>query len=194
MRLFSKIFRVVFIAGLLLGAYSAIGVPLYAQRTDNVTADAAIVLGAAAYGNRPSPIFRERINHAIQLYQDNQVDTLIFTGGVGNRSSNSEAAVARSYAIQRGIPASAILIEESSTSTIENLTNAFALVEGTEIDTFLIVSTPIHQKRAMLIAERLGRDAYTSPTQTTYWRGTGLRQQLYIREVIGYAHHFLLFW
>jgi len=194
MRPIFGLFRLIIICGLLLGWYSALSVPLYAQRTDNITADAAIVLGAAVYGNRPSPVFRERINHAIQLYQDNQVDHIIFTGGIGNRDNISEAAVGRNYAIASGIPVSDILIEEQSTSTIENLTNVYELTKSTDIDTFLIVSTPSHQKRAMLVANRLGMDAYTSPTQTTRWLGTGLRQQLYIREVLGYAHHFLLFW
>lgn len=182
------------IGGLLLGWYSALSVPLYANRTDDVVADAAIVLGAAAYGSRPSPVFRERINHAIQLYEDERADHLIFTGGIGHRDRVSEAAVAKNYAIANGVPASAILIEEQSTSTIENLTNVRALTDGSEINSFLIVSTPIHQKRALLVANRLGMDAYTSPTRTTRWLGTGLRQQLYVREVLGYAHHFLLFW
>ncbi len=186
--------RLLLVGGILLGWYAAVSVPVYALRTDDVTADAAVVLGAAAWGSRPSPVYRERLNHAIALYQQGKVERLIFTGGVGIKSTQSEAEIGRQYALGRGVPDSAILLEPQSTSTIENLTNVRQLAAENDLHTFLIVSTPSHMKRAMLIAKRLGLDAYTSPTRSTLWLRNGTRQQLYVREVLGYAHHLLLFW
>ena len=55
---------------------------------------------------------RERINHAIMLYEQDLVDTLIFTGGQGQANEPPEAEVARRYALTRGVPAEAILTEE----------------------------------------------------------------------------------
>ena len=84
-------------------------------------ADAAIVLGASAYHKNPSPVFRERIRHAVNLYQSGRVSRLIFTGGRAPGSEFSEAAVARRFAIRAGVPPEDILIEELSMTTLGNL-------------------------------------------------------------------------
>ena len=154
------------------------------SRQDQVRhADAAIVLGAAVFRDRPSPILRERINHAISLYQQGWVDTLIFTGGVGRNDEASEAEVAAQYALDRGVPPEAILLETTSTSTLENLANAQELAESHSLETFLIISTPYHMKRAMAIASDLGMEAYSSPTQTTRWISTRTESYFFMREV-----------
>ena len=155
-------------------------------------ADAAIVLGAAVFRERPSPIFRERINHAIMLYENGTVDKLIFTGGVGWGDSRSEAEVARQYALARGVPAEAILLETTSTSTIENLANARQVGTDHGLRTYLIVSTPYHMRRAITIAEDLGMEAYTSPTRTTRWISNYTQSRAYVREVAGYLAYLLL--
>ena len=156
------------------------------------SADAAIVLGAAVFRERPSPVFRERINHAIWLYENGYVEKLIFTGGVGWNDNYSEAEVARQYALSRGIPAQAILVETTSTSTIENLINARQVGADQGLHTYLLVSTPFHMKRAMAIAKDLDMEAYTSPTRTTRWISWYTMSRAYIREVAGYLAYLLL--
>ena len=64
----------------------------------HVRADAALVLGAAAWDKRPSPVFRERINHAITLYQSHRVEKIVFTGGTSKKGYMTEAEVGRRYA------------------------------------------------------------------------------------------------
>ena len=86
-------------------------------------ADAAVVLGAAAWGDKPSPVFRERINHAIALYQSERVEKLIFTGGTRKEGYPSEGEVARKFAIKQGIPSHDILYETRSKDTYQNLVN-----------------------------------------------------------------------
>ncbi|MGN7073210.1 YdcF family protein, partial [Neisseria sp. P0001.S004] len=86
-------------------------------------ADAAVVLGAAAWDKRPSPVFRERINHAITLYQSHRVGKIIFTGGTPKKGFMTEAEVGRRYALKQGIPAHNILFENTSRNTYENLRN-----------------------------------------------------------------------
>ncbi|WP_309245652.1 hypothetical protein [Desmonostoc muscorum] len=66
-------------AFLLAIASSASSIYLYGSSTNNIKADAAIVLGAAVWGEKPSPVFRERINHAINLYKNGSVKAIIFT-------------------------------------------------------------------------------------------------------------------
>jgi len=173
-------------AALLFTLICTIQVTGYAQKDETRPADAAIVLGAAAYGDRPSPIFRERINHAVSLYHQGLVNTLIFTGGRNPNDPLSEAEVARNYALAQGVPAAAILIETTSTNTQENLRNAQEVAVAHNLHTFLIVSTPYHQKRALSLAKDLGLEAYSSPTRTTRWISWFSRGRNCLREVVAY--------
>ncbi len=150
-------------------------------------ADTAIVLGAAVFRDRPSPVLRERINHAIQLYEQGIVSKIIFTGGLGSWDTRTEAEISASYAMARGIPVEDILLEAKSTSTRENLTNAQQIATANNIDSFLIVSTPFHMKRAMTMADNLGMDAHASPTRTTQWISGLTKSRAYMREVVVYA-------
>jgi len=82
---------------LLLVVLVAVRIYTYGNNAVDVHCDAAIVLGAAVWGNDVSPVFRERINHAIDLYRRGKVRKIIFTGGQGNRNELTEAAEARQY-------------------------------------------------------------------------------------------------
>lgn len=166
----------------------------YAERDETQPAEAAIVLGAAVRYGRPTPIFRERINHAIDLYHEGTVDNLIFTGGIGRGDISSEAAVARAYAIERGVSPSAILIEEKSTNTIQNLLFARQVATMADIDSFLIVSTPYHMKRAMWITRDLDMTAYSSPTRTIRWRSDRTRRFALFQESISLLVHVTRRW
>lgn len=183
--------RAALVAAALFIWYIATTIYIFAERQDVVSADAAIVLGAAVWNDRPSPIFRERINHAIGLYQAGQVDYLIFTGGLGARDVLSEAEVARRYARARGVPDQRILIEERSTSTYENLLYAQQVARRAGLETFVITSTPYHMRRALAVARDLGMTAYSSPTQTTRWISSSTETYFYVREVVAMAYYLL---
>ena len=168
-------------------AITAASIVSFSNKDETRQADAAIVLGASVYDNSPSPVFCERINHAVELYDDGYVNTIIMTGGVGEGNIRSEADIAREYAEQQGVPAEAILIEEDSAITEENLENARQIMEQNEIDTALIVSDPLHMKRAMLYAKDLGMDAYSSPTPTSLYRSWRTRIPFLMREEFYYV-------
>ncbi|MCP1660089.1 YdcF family protein [Neisseria perflava] len=130
-------------------------------------ADAAVVLGAAAWDKRPSPVFRERINHAITLYQSHRVDKIVFTGGTPKKGYMTEAEVGRRYALKQGIPAKDILFENTSRSTYENLRNIRPVLRANGIENIVIVSDPYHLARARAIAQDFGIQADVSATPTT---------------------------
>lgn len=163
-----------------------ISISSYAKTDETQKADAAIILGAAVEDGAPTPVFRERINHGISLYQNGYVEYLIFTGGIGDGDSISEAQAGKNYAISMGIPESAILIEEESHITEENLENAKALMEQYDLQTALIVSDPLHMKRAMLMAKDYGITAYASPTKTTMYQSAKTKLPFLAREVFMY--------
>ena len=160
---------------LLAAGLAAANVYSYAGASSDGPADAAVVLGAAVWGAEVSPVFRERINHGVNLYRKGRVRKLIFTGGRGNGGEPTESAAARRYALRGGVPAADILIEEKSHTTYENLLNAKRLADARRLRTVLIVSDPLHMKRAVSMARDVGLEAEPSPTPSTRYRG--LRSQ-----------------
>lgn len=159
----------------------------FSEKDETRPADTAIVLGASVYDNSPSPVFRERISHAVDLYNDGYVKTIIMTGGVGEGNIRSEADIAREYAEQQGIPAESIYIEERSRVTDENLGNAKRIMSDHKMDTALIVSDPLHMKRAMLYAHDHEIKAYSSPTRTSLYQSWKTKLPFLAREVFYYT-------
>ncbi|EGV36583.1 Periplasmic protein [Neisseria weaveri] len=148
----------------------------------SVRADAAVVLGAAAWDKRPSPVFRERINHAIALYQSGQVGKLVFTGGSPKKGFMTEAQVGRRYALKQGIPAHDIFFENTSRDTYQNLYNIQPLLRMHSIDSIIIVSDPYHLARAQAIAEDLGLKAQISATPTSRYIDTANKAKFLLQE------------
>lgn len=171
----AKVLKITIVVLVLIIAGTALRIYTYSDNSSDTQADAAVVLGAAVWSQGVSPVFRERINHAIELYRRGRVHKIIFTGGQGNRNEPTEAAAARNYAVSNGISPSDILIEQRSHTTYENLVNAKQLADTHGLKKVLIVSDPMHMKRAIAMAHDVGLDAYPSPTLTT--RYTGLRSQ-----------------
>jgi uncharacterized SAM-binding protein YcdF (DUF218 family) len=167
-------------------ASTALSIYFYGNTTTNIKADAAIVLGAAVWGEEPSPVFRERINHAINLYNNGVVRTIIFTGGVGESHEPAEAIVGKRYALAKGIKAANILTETQSRTTYQNLKNALDVASNQKLAKFLIVSDPLHMKRSVLMAKELGMNAYPSPTPTTRYRSFRSQVEFLLRETYFY--------
>lgn len=167
-------------------SYTAYSIWSFGQKTQLVRADAAVVLGAAIHDGEPSPVLKGRIDHALRLYHDGVVDKLIFTGGSGGEGEISEAEAAKAYASAQGVKSEDIIIETTSTITEENLQNAKIAAEQSGAASFLIVSDPLHMKRAMTMAADLGMKAYSSPTRTSAYRSLGTKLPFLLREVFFY--------
>ena len=163
----------------------------YRNARSDAPADAAVVLGAAVWGAEVSPVFRERINHGIDLHRGGRVRKLIFTGGRGSRGEPTESSAARRYAIRGGVPAADILIEEKSHTTYENILYAKEIADAQGIRKVLIVSDPLHMKRAVAMARDLGLAADPSPTPSTRYQGLGSQAGLLARETYFYIGYLL---
>ncbi len=162
------------------------------SETEDSGADYALVLGAAVHDEVPSPVFRARIDHAVDLWQQGRVETLIFTGGFAEGGGLSEGEAARDYAIQEGVPESAIVVESGSQTTMENLVFAQPGMLDYPDGTYLIVSDPLHMRRAMQMADALGYDAQPSSTPSTQYRSLSTQLPFALRELY-FIHHFWLF-
>lgn len=154
-----------------LGAVALTGYTAYriwdqAGRDDRSPADAIVVMGAAQYDGRPSPVFAARLDHAIDLYRAGLAPTLIVTGGKADGDRTTEAASARRYALARGVPADAILAEDGSRSTLESIRGVAQVMDGAGLHSALFVSDPPHMLRVLRMADDAGIAAHGSPTRT----------------------------
>ena len=142
-----------------------VAVAVHAARDQSTRggADAIVVLGAAQYNGRPSPVFRARLDHAATLYQRGLAPVVMVTGGVGARDTLNEANVGRDYLLRLGLPGDAVLPLAAGHDTYSSLEQVKRWFEGRGSRRVLLVSDGFHMLRLEIIAERLGLTPYTSP-------------------------------
>jgi uncharacterized SAM-binding protein YcdF (DUF218 family) len=166
-RIIRRILTIVLLAIFAAWLVSAAAVLIWSSRDEARPAQAIVVLGAAQYAGRPSPVLRARLDHALSLWNRHLASLLILTGGTGTGDTTSEAAVGRSYVRKRGVPDSAILEENAGRTTSESMRAVAAMLEVRGLQTALLVSDPFHMLRLRILARRFGFTPYTSPTQTS---------------------------
>jgi uncharacterized SAM-binding protein YcdF (DUF218 family) len=137
------------------------------RQDDRRHVDAIVVLGAAQYNGRPSAVLAARLDHAIELYKDGLSSHFVVTGGKLPGDRTTEAATERAYAMAKGVPASAILMENQGRTTLESLQNVRQLLDDHGLRSALFVSDRTHMLRVLRMASDQGIEAYGSPTETS---------------------------
>ena len=137
------------------------------RRDQAQPADAIVVLGAAQYEGRPSPVLRARLDHAAELWSRKLAPRMIVTGGRGVGDTTSEAAVGMRYLVQRGVPADSISMDTEGLTTSQSMVAVRRLLGTKSYPTVLIVSDPFHMLRLAILARRLHMIPFTSPTRTS---------------------------
>ena len=152
---------------------------LAASRDQATTSDAIVVLGAAQYNGRPSPVFRARLDHAAALYQRGLAPVVLVTGGVGTGDTLSEAEVGRRYLVKAGLPEAAVLALPAGTSTSTSLDGVAHWFKGRDSRRVLLVSDGFHMLRLQIIATRLALVPFTSPAPNSPIRANPRRNAAY---------------
>lgn len=163
----ARIFAGLLLLGALLWGISLLAVYLFGLRNEAQRADVIVVLGAAQYQGKPSPVLRARLDHAIALYRDSIAPTLILTGGVGIGDTISEAEVGRRYAMRAGVPRSRIIVEVAGISSQQSVRTVARLMHSRGMSSAVLVSDPFHMLRLRILASRAGIRAFSSPTRTS---------------------------
>ena len=131
-------------------------------------ADAIVVLGAAQYDGRPSPVYKARLDHARYLYQEGIAEIVIVSGGKAKGDRYTEAEAGEMYLSGTEVPSDAILAETKGRTTLESLRGVRRIASDQGIDTAVFVSDPLHSERIKRMALDVGFDkAYTSPANYT---------------------------
>lgn len=160
------------LAALLVGWLCCLtAIVLWSTRNATGPADAIVVLGAAQYSGRPSPVLRARLDHALMLWRDHQSPRVVLTGGRREGDFISEAAAGRRYLVRRSVPASSIMLEAVGRTSLASMHGAASLLH--EHDSLpprprvLLVSDPFHMLRLDVLARLHGLSPLPSPTRTS---------------------------
>ena len=158
--LLSIVLSLVIIA--IAGVAGIAGLVYMQARTDEARpVDAIVVLGAAQYNGRPSPVFESRLAHALSLYNDGLAPTIVVTGGKQPGDTFTEAETAYGWLVERGVPDGAILMENEGRSTWDSLKGVRDVLADDEASV-LIVSDGFHLFRSEMMMRELGFDTYSS--------------------------------
>ena len=126
-------------------------------------ADAIVVFGAAQYDGHPSPVFRARLDHAFELFQEHLAPVVLTTGGSGSDPSFSEGGVGHDYLVHRGILESSVIAETQATDTAESAKRLAVIMRENHMSSCIAVSDAYHVFRIRNLLEREGIRVYVSP-------------------------------
>ena len=174
------------VAGLLAEvAYLSVRIERQSTVDEARPADVILVMGAAEYRGRPSPVLRARLDHALELYQRKLAPHILTTGGAGGDATFTEGGVGRSYLIGKGVPADAIIVETEGESTVYSTALAGEIMRRMGLRSAIVVSDGYHIYRVKRMLESHGLTAYGSPRKDSnpappheYWN--------YVKQAIGY--------
>lgn len=150
------------LAGIAYG--TALALVWRAARDDQRRAAGAIVvLGAAQYNGKPSPVLRARLDHALTLHREGLAPLIVVTGGIGSGDRESEATVGRRYLLGLGVADSAVVVVAKGKDTDETMAAVAEWVRERGLADVLLVSDGFHLARLRVVARRHGLTAWTSP-------------------------------
>jgi len=148
-------------------------------------ADAIIVLGAAEYRGKPSPVLEARLNHALFLYLKGLAPRVITTGGAGGDPVFTEGSVGRAYLTSRGVPPEAIVVEREGESTVQSVAAVVEIMRRMNLKSAIVVSDGYHIFRVKKMLESSGLRVYGSPRPSVP-QGEWRARWQDLRQAVGY--------
>jgi uncharacterized SAM-binding protein YcdF (DUF218 family) len=192
MRRLARLVLAGLVAMVSVGGYAAYRIWDQGNRDERPPADAIVVMGAAQYDGRPSPVFAARLDHAIELFHEGIAPRLIVTGGKQEGDRTTEAASARIYAVQHDVPDEAILSEDQSRTTLQSIRGVAAVMRDQGFESAVFVSDPSHMLRVLRMASDQGITAFGSPTRTSPLERDALRRvDAIVHELGALAYYFI---
>ncbi len=178
---------IILLAAVLLAAIAYLSHQIERQSTvdEAQPADVILVLGAAEYRGRPSPVLKARLDHALELYNQRLAPRIMTTGGAGGDPEYTEGGVGRSDLMGRGVPPEAILVETEGESTLESTSMAIELMHRMELHSVIVVSDGYHIYRVKKMLAAAGLKVYGSPRKEKVSEPVRERWN-YVRQAVGY--------
>jgi uncharacterized SAM-binding protein YcdF (DUF218 family) len=166
-------------------AYFSVRIGQQSTRDEAQPSDLILVLGAAEYRGRPSPVLRSRLDHALDLYQRRLAPLIMTTGGAGGDPDFTEGGVGRAYLMQKGVPSESIIVEDEGESTVASTAMAGEIMRRMGLRSAIVVSDGYHIFRVKKMLEFRGLNVYGSPRKEL--APDFIRERWnYVKQAIGY--------
>ncbi|HEY2017564.1 MAG TPA: YdcF family protein [Bryobacteraceae bacterium] len=166
-------------------AYLSVRIERQSTRDEAQPADIILVLGAAEYRGRPSPVLKARLDHALELFDQHLAPRIMTTGGAGGDPIFTEGGVGRTYLMSHGVPADSIVVEAEAESTVESTAMAGEIMRRMGLRSVIVVSDGYHIYRVKKMLQFRGLNVYGSPrkehTPDPLHEGWN-----YVKQAIGY--------
>jgi uncharacterized SAM-binding protein YcdF (DUF218 family) len=174
------------IAALLISiAYLSVRIGQQSTRDEAQPSDLILVLGAAEYRGRPSPVLRSRLDHALDLYRQKLAPLIMTTGGPGGDPVFTEGGVGRAYLMSKGVPSEAIIVEDEGESTVASTAMAGEIMRRMGLRSAIVVSDGYHIYRVKKMMQFRGLNVYGSPRKEL--SPDFLKERWnYVKQAIGY--------
>jgi len=152
------------VAALLIAvAFLAVRIEQQSTRDEARPADLILVLGAAEYRGRPSPVLKARLDHALELYNRQLAPRILTTGGAGGDPIFTEGGVGRAYLTSHGVPDEAVIVETEGQTTLQSVTMAGEIMRRMGLHSVIVVSDGYHIYRVKQMLQASGLEVYGSP-------------------------------
>ena len=185
-RFLLRLLLVLAAAGLVYGGTLFFRIAQQSHMDEARPADVIVVLGAAEYGGRPSPVYRARLEHAAELFQRGLAPFIITSGGPGGEITFSEGQVGRDYLAAHGVPANQLIAETQSRDTNESAQRVAAIMRTNGMKTCIAVSDDYHLYRVKKMLEAQGVAVYGSPRAESRPVSSTQHARLVIQEIFKY--------
>jgi uncharacterized SAM-binding protein YcdF (DUF218 family) len=173
-------------AALVYTCWIALRVEQQSTREEAQPADIILVLGAAEYRGRPSPVLKARLDHALELYHRGLAPRIMTTGGAGGDPMFTEGGVGQGYLVREGVPSEAIVVENESSSTVHSVALAGEIMRRMGLKSAIVVSDGYHIYRVKKMLESRGLQVFGSP-RPEQAHDTLRERWNYFRQAIGYV-------
>ena len=133
----------------------------------SASGDAIVVMGAAQWNGRPSPVLKDRLDHAVELYRAGRAPMIIVTGGKQPGDRVTQGFAGYDYLKAQGVPEEDIKVEVDGRNSYEELSAAAVIVRQAKAGPdVVLISDPYHSLRISQIAEEVGLRPHVSPADT----------------------------
>jgi uncharacterized SAM-binding protein YcdF (DUF218 family) len=166
--------------------YTAQQIRQQSTRDEARRADIIVVLGAAEYRGRPSPVLEARLNHALFLYLQGMAPLILTTGGAGGDPVYTEGEVGRAYLSRRGVPSESILVEPEGESTAQSIAAVGEIMKRRNLTSCIVVSDGYHIFRVKKMLEETGIKVYGSP-RPPKGNPEARDNWVYLRQAVAYG-------
>jgi uncharacterized SAM-binding protein YcdF (DUF218 family) len=149
-------------------------------------ADAIVIFGAAQYAGHPSPVYKARLDHGYELFEQGMASVIITTGGAGQDPEFSEGGVGRDYLRKRGVPEKALIAETQGSDTAQSAARVGNIMRVNGMRRCIAVSDAYHVFRIRALLEREGVEVEVAPRPESRPHSLWERFWAVMREAMSY--------